>query len=201
MIAIPLLFGQALALVAGESFNWQWFALIHVFGLLCQIYILYLNDYADEALDRINQSYWLSGGSRVIPEGHLTGQQLYAASFIALGGLLVLSAVGYTLGRGWMPALTGLALVLGWSYSLAPIKASYRGYGELHQAFSCAVFLPVMGFYLQVGSLVAFPWALLLPLVLIFFAANIITALADATSDKLGGKQTYPVRHGDARAR
>lgn len=201
MIALPLLWGQALALLANGDFQWSWFLVVQFFGLLCQVYILYLNDYADEAVDRLNDSYWLSGGSRVVPDGQLTGQQLYRASFIALLAMLVLALVSALYHRPWMLALTLIAAFGAASYSLKPIQTSYRGYGELHQALSCGVLLPVIGFYMQSGSLAEFPWALLICTFLIFYAGNIITALADTPSDSAGGKRTYPVRHGEKKAR
>ena len=171
------------------------------FGALCQAYALYLNDYADETLDRRNESYWLSGGSRVIPDGLLRGSQLYGAALGLAGGLVLLGLLAWVGGRPWMPVLTLTALALGWSYSLAPVRASYGGFGELHQAVSCGVLLPVIGYYLQSGTLVTFPWPVLLPLALIYFASNIVTALPDVSSDRQGGKRSYPVRHGTARAR
>ena len=70
----------------------------------------------------------------------------------------------------------------------------------MHQAISCGVLLPVIGFYAQAGSLYQFPLVGLIPLSLLFFASNIITALPDLASDAEGGKHTYPVRHGLARA-
>ncbi len=201
MIALPLLWGQALALVHSGEFSWPWFFVIHAFGLLCQLFILYLNDYADEAVDRLNNSYWLSGGSRVLPDGKLTGRQLYRAAFIALLAMLILALAIAGFGRPWMLALTTVAAFAAYSYSVKPIQTSYRGYGELHQALSCGVLLPVIAFYLQSGSLAGFPWSLLICTFLIFFAGNIITALADTPSDSLGGKRTYPVRHGETKAR
>lgn len=201
MIAAPLLWGQALALLVTGAFHWQWFVVIHLFGMLCQTYSLYLNDYADESIDRLNQSYWLSGGSRVIPDGLLTGQQLYRASFILLACLVLLGGIGSALGREWMPGVVGLAIVLAWTYSISPIQAAYRGLGELHQAFSCGAFLPLAAFYLQSGTLTGFPWACLLPICLIYGASNIITAIPDAPSDRQGGKLTYPVRLGGVWAR
>ena len=201
MIAIPLLWGQALALVVTSQFAWQWFFAIHVFGLLTQVYILYLNDYADEAIDRLNETYWLSGGSRVIPDEHLSGQQLFRGAIVALFFLLVVSAICFALGRTWMPLLAVAAVILGWTYSLAPFQSSYRGFGELHQSLSCGVYLPVMAFYLQSGTLQNFPWLYLLPVCLVFFAGNIITAIPDIASDRMGNKKTYPVRHGGEKAR
>lgn len=200
MIALPLLFGQALALQTHSQFHWQWFLAVHLFGALLQIYILYLNDYADETLDRLNNDYWMSGGSRVIPDGLLTGQQLYHGAMIALVLVLMLGLSSAAFGRGWMSVLTLVALVLGWSYSLPPLKASYRGYGELHQALSCGLVLPVVGYYLQTGEVETFPWLFLLPVCLIFFASNVVTALPDQASDSAGGKLTWPVRYGSQAA-
>lgn len=200
MIALPLVWGQALAMAQTQQFSWEWCLVAQLFGALCQVFSLYLNDYADEALDRRNDTYWLSGGSRVIPDGHLNGLQLFRAARICAVLMLVLSLLALATGRGLLPVITVLALTLGWTYSLPPLQASYRGYGELHQAISCGVILPVTGFYLQSNNLTAFPWLTLIPSGLVFFASNITTALPDLPSDQEGGKLSYAVRHGATQA-
>ncbi|MDD9892480.1 MAG: prenyltransferase [Gammaproteobacteria bacterium] len=201
MIAIPLLLGQGLALSVAGHFSWQWFVFAQLFGVFIQVHTLYLNDYADEQLDRQNHNYWLSGGSRVIPDGKLTGTQLYRASFIPAIAALGLACVAALDGRPLLLLFVVLGLFASWSYSLPPVKSSYRGFGELHQGLSCGVGLPLCAFYLQTGSLAAFPWLFLLPVFLIFFASNIVTALPDIDSDELGGKRTYPVRYGVIKAK
>ena len=200
MIALPLLWGQVVALLVSGRFEWSAFVAIHLFGVFCQIYILYLNDYADEAVDRKTSGTWLSGGSRVIPEGGLSGAQLFQAAFVALAGIVLLSlfCAAY-LDRPWMLPLCALAAVAGWTYSLAPLKSSYRGTGEIHQALSCGVLLPLIAFYLQYGSLAPFPWPLLIPVYVIFYAGNLVTALPDVDADRRGGKLSFPVRHGEPR--
>lgn len=201
MIALPLLWGQAVALLVSGRFEWAAFVAIHGFGVFCQIYILYLNDVADEAVDRQNAGTWLSGGSRVIPDGSLSGAQLFRAASVALFGMVLVSLYGaITLDRPWMLALCGLAAAAGWTYSLAPLKSSYRGTGEIHQALSCGVLLPLIAYYLQCGSLAAFPWPLLIPMALIFGAGNIVTALPDVAGDRRGSKLTFPVRYGESAA-
>lgn len=201
MIAFPLLSGQALASVSSGSLSWRWFLVILLFGGVCQPMILYLNDYADEAVDRHSEPSWLAGGSRVIPDGQLTGGDLLSASFFLMALLMALSVCCIYFERPWMPLLAGLCIIAAWTYSLAPLKSAYRGHGEFHQALSCGVLLPVIGFYLQTGMLVEdFPWTMLLPLCAIFFAGNIVTALPDVPADQLHAKQSYPVRHGVGRA-
>ncbi|MGQ0530653.1 MAG: prenyltransferase [Panacagrimonas sp.] len=198
MIAMPLLWGQALALLVGNHFEWSAFIAVHLFGLLCQVYILYLNDVADEDVDRAGTGTWLSGGSGVIARGLLNGAQLFRAALLALAGMALVSLVcAVVLDRPWMLLLSTLAAVAGWTYSLAPLKSSYRGGGGLHQALSCGVLLPLIAFYLQAGSLAAFPWLLLLPFSLIFYAAHLVTALPDMTADRGAGKRSFPVRHGE----
>lgn len=201
MIALPLLWGQAVALNSVGAFHWHWFVLIQLYAVFFQIYILYLNDYADEAVDRLNEKYWLSGGSRVIPDGKLTGKQLYKGALLALAGLILIALLSYVMQRPWMLLGVVLAAFAGWSYSVKPLQASYHGWGEWVQGLSCGVLLPVTAFYLQCGSLQGLPWLWLLPLSLLFYAGNIVTALPDTPADTQGGKRSYPMRYGEQRAR
>lgn len=201
MIALPILVGQAWALVVLGQFSWPAFWLAQGFGVLTQVYVLYLNDFADEAVDRIGEGSWLSGGSRVVPEGALTGTQLFQAAGWAAAGMGAISLVALAIDRPGMILLCVIALGAGWTYSLAPIRASYSGYGELHQALSVGLLLPLLGYYLQAGELSTLPLIALLPMLILFYAANIVTAIPDLAADRAGGKQTYPVRRGLARAR
>ncbi|MEO0574231.1 MAG: prenyltransferase [Pseudomonadota bacterium] len=202
MMFIPLLIGQALALQAHDQFSLAFFLGTALFGILFQVHLLYLNDYADAALDQSNEQYWLSGGSRVLPEGKLQRHDLLAGTTVALLLMLGLSLLlGIAQGRPWMFVGVLAAVALSWAYNLRPLQLSYRGHGEILQGLGCGVLLPLIGFYMQQASLSDFPWATLVPLYLIFHAGNIITALPDYQSDKAGRKNTVPVRRGEHRAR
>ena len=202
MIFIPLAIGQAHALHTYGAFSWAAFAGALLFGVLYQVYLLYTNDHADEAIDRTNEQYWLSGGSRVLPEGKLNGDQLLAGARLALAALAALSLLlAVFKERPWMPVALLLAVALCWGYNRPPLQLSYRGHGEVLQGLGCGVLLPLIGYYLQQGSLAAFSWLALIPLYLVFHAGNIVTALPDYASDKAGNKKTFPVRHGERPAR
>ena len=201
MVALPMLWGQGVAWAVAGQFSWAWFVVAQLFAVLIQIHTLYLNDYVDEPLDRNNHDYWLSGGSRVIPNGDLTGQQLYRASFIPVILLLLIAGVAIFYDRPWLPLFALIALLASASYSLPPAKTSYRGLGEIHQALSCGLFLPLCAYYLQLGELSGFRLWWLLPVCLVFFASNIVTALPDIRSDEEGGKLSYPVRLGAEKAK
>ncbi len=204
MIFIPLFIGQALAwqMHGHQQHSLTFFLYTFLFGVLFQIYLLYLNDHADEAIDRTNEQYWLSGGSRVLPEGKLRASDLLLGANVVLVAMVGLTLIlALFLDRPWMPVGAALAIGLCWAYNLHPLQLSYRGYGEILQGLGCGGLLPLIGFYMQQGSLQGFPWSALIPLYLIFHAGNIITALPDFSSDRAGGKRTCPVRHGEYRAR
>lgn len=202
MIFVPLLAGQALAFQGSGQFSKTAFLCGFLFGVLYQVYLLYTNDHADEAIDATNEQHWLSGGSRVLPEGRLTAGQLLAGARVALAllaGLTLFLAAAASRPLMWVALL--LAVALSWAYHRKPLQLSYRGHGEVLQGLGCGVLLPLIGYYLQVGALQSFPWAALIPLYLVFHAGNLVTALPDVASDKAGGKRTFPVRHGQRRAR
>ncbi|MEL6448368.1 MAG: prenyltransferase [Pseudomonadota bacterium] len=202
MIFVPLLIGQAFAFDNSGQFNGTLFLCALLFGALYQIYLLYTNDHADAAIDATNQQYWLSGGSRVLPEGKLTAAQLLNGARITLLVLVAFTVfLAVAAQRPLMPALLLIAVALCWGYNRKPLQLSYRGYGEVLQGLGCGVLLPLIGFYLQSGALDSFPWAAVIPLYLVFHAGNLVTALPDYASDKAGGKCTFPVRRGELAAR
>ncbi|MEL7537741.1 MAG: prenyltransferase [Pseudomonadota bacterium] len=202
MIFIPLLMGQAFAFDAHGQFSGMSLLYTALFGVLFQVYLLYTNDHADEAIDKTNKQHWLSGGSRVLPEGKLRSADLLVGSRIAFAlmlGLTFYLVVDHN--RPWLPVGMALAVVLCWAYNRHPLRLSYRGHGEVLQGLGCGVLLPLIGFFMQTGSLQQFPWSALVSLFLVFYAGNIITALPDYRSDRAGGKHTYPVRYGELTAR
>ena len=72
---------------------------------------------------------------------------------------------------------------------------------KFFKGWAVGCLFPLTGFYTQVGSLESFPWMAGVPLFLIFYAENIITALPDYPADLAGNKRTYPVRLGQRRSR
>ncbi len=202
MILMPLALGQGLSYAGNGQFAWTAFAHAVVFGVLFQIYLLYTNDHADAAIDRTSTQYWLSSGSRVLPDGKLQRHQLLVGA-----RLVLLSLTGFVLYLGVsqerpLVALGLLAAVaLSWAYDRDPLHLSYRGHGEVLQGLGCGVLLPLVGYYLQAGSLADFHWLAVIPLFFVFYASNIVTALPDYESDKQGNKRTLPVRYGQPFAR
>ncbi len=202
-IAVPLLLGEMLAFHAGGRIDIGMLVAAHAFGVLDQLFIVFANDVADEAGDRVNETHnAFSGGSRVLPEGKISRRALATAAAACALGMVALSVGLATAGhRPAMLAGCALALLLLWAYSYAPLRLSYRGHGELTQGVGVGLVLPAIGWYLQTGELDSLPWLALLPGVLLGVASNISTALPDHPADEAVGKATWPVRFGQARAR
>lgn len=202
-IAVPLLLGEMLAYVQCLRLDVGLLIVAHVFAVLDQLFIVWANDVADEAADRVNEAPTpFSGGSRVLVEGKLQPRQLARAA--AGAALLMLGVSLYAalaLERPAMPLAWALAVVLLWAYSFAPARLSYRGAGAITQAFGVMVVLPLIGFYLQCGDVQRFPWPALLPCLALGLAGNITTALPDHPADEATHKLTWPVRYGPRRAR
>ncbi len=195
-IALPILFGSALAYGDQRRFSATALGLSLGFGLIDQLFIVFANDYADAEADQVNTSYNLfSGGSRVIPQGKLSRASLGRAALLMASMLLVYGAAVAlaTDVSMWFP-LTLCALFLLWAYSFPPIRLSYRGGGEFLQALGLGVVLPLVGFSAQTGGLRDMSWTSLMPAFLIGYAGNITTALPDHPADAATGKFTYAVR-------
>ncbi len=202
-IAMPLIVGQALAVATGVPFGALACVLVHVFGLCDHLFIVFANDVADEAGDRLNATHTIfSGGSRVLPDGKLLPSDLRrAASLMALGMLAICATSAFAFDRPTLLLGCGAAFVLLFAYSFPPLRLSYRGFGEIAQGLGIGAVLPAIGFVAQAGSLENLHAVQLVPLVVLGIASNITTALPDTPADREIGKLTWPVRVGPVSAR
>ena len=194
----PTLLGQLLAVSYSGVWDWTIFAWLAAINWLQQLYIVFWNDYADEAADRLNENYTpFSGGSRVLPEQQLTKRSLWRAGTLA--------SVGVLIGGSWLSLFANrhyllIFLIAGWllliAYSLPPFRLNYRGGGEFLQMFGCAIVLPLMGYYAQLNTLDDFPWLVLLPFAIYHLASAIATTVPDRAADKIAAKNTLAVSLG-----
>jgi 1,4-dihydroxy-2-naphthoate octaprenyltransferase len=201
-IVVPLLFGQALAFAVFGRFSFGLMYLAGLFGLLVQLVIVFVNDLSDHETDRHNATHArVSGGSRVLPQGKLSPANLRGGAKAALAALAVFSLALALGGRPWMPVFAAAAVLLVWVYDHPPLRLAYRGHGELVQGLGTGVVLPLAGYYVQAGTLAGFHLWALIPLLVLGYTGNILSALPDVPSDRAADKRTYPVRRGQWLAR
>ena len=201
-IFLPLLLGQLLTVAHGYPFSWISFLLCHLYGLFCQLYIVFANDAADVVTDRCNTTFTLfSGGSRVLVENKLSTKMLMsAATGSALLCLIIGLIIGFISGK-WLPLLLIIiGIMLFWSYSFPPLSLSYRGGGEFLQMVGVGLVLPLTGFYVQSGDLQTFPWPVTILTMLLALTCAMSTALPDEPSDRKCRKKTSAVILGVAKS-
>jgi 1,4-dihydroxy-2-naphthoate octaprenyltransferase len=200
VIAPPLLLGQALAYASHGAFSWRAFACIHAFGVLDQLFILWVNDLTDVDADRRNHDFTrYSGGSRVLVDGRLSAEALRTGALVVLALLIASAGALATLGaRPFVPALIAVGVLLVWAYSLPPLRMAYRGGGEWLQALGVGGVLPMFGWYVQAATFDRFPWTFLAGALLVALGGHITTSLPDHAADAQSHKRTWSARRGAA---
>ncbi len=196
-LLVPCVLGQGLGALAAPRLSWLGL-LVGVSFTLCDLaFIVFLNDWGDQSVDRIKRDMFPHGCSpKTIPDGILGARALLLAGLgagafglaIAGGGewlfaLLASPRAGLT----WM-ALACLCVFV--AYSLPPLRLNYRGGGEVLEMLGVGVGLPYLNFYAQSGS---FGSVWLWPLVgfaLLSLASAFASGLSDEESDRAGGKRT-----------
>src|SRR5262249_32481656 len=89
-----------------------------------------------------------------------------------------------------------LAVGLSWAYSSPPLKLHARGVGEITGTFTVSALTPILGFYLQTGTITAFPILAIAPLCLLQFTMLLSVDLPDVEGDATANKRTLVVRLG-----
>lgn len=196
---LPFLLGTVLAFWDAGTINWAvfWVALVALYFLTNGTYIG--NEYFDYENDKANTTriggddkvgITTTGGTRVLVKGLIPRRHALIASVVSF--LLAIPFglyLQFGLGTGPLTLPLGvLAVFIGWFYTAPPIRASYRGLGELFIAVGQG--LVIFGaYYVQQGysplPLVAsLSWFVALP------ALKIIREFpdyeADRTTDKRG---------------
>jgi 1,4-dihydroxy-2-naphthoate octaprenyltransferase len=205
---LPFLLGTALAFWASGTIDWRIFfvSLTALYFLTNGTYIS--NEYFDYDNDRLNVTriggsdtvgVTTTGGTRVLVKGLIPRRHALIAAIVCF--LLAIPLGLYLqlgLGSGPLTIPLGLlGLFIGWFYTAPPIRACYRGWGELFIAVGQGVV--VFGaYYVQQGwsavpLIVSLPWFIALP------ALKIIREFPDYEADRVSGKRGLTLRFGRER--
>jgi len=190
-ILFPFLLGTAIAWSEAGAIDWRVFAVSIIITYFITNGTFMSNEYFDYETDRINiervggdkVGVTTTGGTRVLAEGLLPRMPVLIASilfFIAAIPLGMLLQFHLNTGILTMPFVL-LGILGGLLYTAPPIKASYRGFGEIFMAIGFTV--PIFaGYYVQQGFswlplIVALPWTVDVP------ALKIIREFPDYEAD------------------
>jgi 1,4-dihydroxy-2-naphthoate polyprenyltransferase len=195
----PFFLGMMIARSQGYPLNWEVAVLSAVAVVLIMLSTYYAGEYYDYETDCLNASYnKFSGGSRILPAGHVPKGQVKIASLICLGGAGVIGLfLFFYLQTGIYTLPLGmLAMLCGFFYSSKPIRWAYRGVGEILIGF-CYGWLTVnTGYYLQAGRFDVIPTLVSIPIGISIFLVIFINEFPDYFSDRDSGKKNLVVRLG-----
>lgn len=205
---LPFLLGTVLSFYHAGTVNWTVFAvaLVALYFLTNGTYIG--NEYFDYENDKANTtriggtdrvSVTTTGGTRVLVKGLLPRRY---ALYASVGSFLLAIPFGlwlqFGLDTGPLTIPLGLlAVFIGWFYTAPPIKASYRGLGELFIAVGQG--LVIFGaFYVQQGFdllpiVASLSWFVALP------ALKVIREFPDYDADRTMDKRGLTVMFGRTR--
>jgi len=180
------------------------------FGLLALLPIAasvhYANEYADVETDELTDRTAFSGGSGALVDTDLS-PRLAAGATVVSGVLgLLLVAIGTTPLSAQALSTTSAALLVfvllvGWQYSLGPLRLAWNGLGEVTNAALGGVVLPLYGFTV-VSSTVTIDAALAtVPFALVVFVNLLETTWPDRLADSVVGKRTLATRWSPNRLR
>jgi 1,4-dihydroxy-2-naphthoate octaprenyltransferase len=155
----------------------------------------FFDEYADVDTDTITQRTLFSGGSGVLPSGIVPPTWALLGGFLTGLGSLVLTVYGVLAGLLSVDFLIIflVAVVLGYSYSMPPLRLERRGWGELDNAF-LGTLMFFSGYLPQTGSFSTISLIASVPVFLAIMVNLIGVHWADREADLLVGKRTLIVR-------
>lgn len=171
--------------------------------LLVSLSIHYANEYADVETDARTRPTLYSGGSGVLPSGLVPPRFALRAAWWTLvlgGGVGVAGAAVGALAPVVLGALA-LGALLGWQYSLPPLRLAWRGWGEVDNAFLGGPLLHGYGYATASGALAPALLGICLPFTLLVFVNLLATGWADREADAAVGKRTLATRWSPAALR
>lgn len=193
--------GSAIAYFEGFEVDWGVWLWGQVIVTLTQLMVHYANDYFDVAADQVNTTptAW-SGGSRVLIDGRIAPRVALITAVILGSGALALAVllIFFRQTGTWTLPLIVTAIGLSWAYSAPPFSLHARGVGEFAATLIVTVLTPMLGFYLQSGTIRASIFLAIIPLACLQFNMLVGVDIPDAEGDKVAGKYTLAVRLGKA---
>lgn len=190
--------GASWAILLGASVSLARLALGYLIVLPAQLSVSYSNDYFDVEVDRHGSPSLFSGGSGILVN-HANLREPAKRVAIALMacsmGLGIIFALIYSVPI-WFLGFVAVSNLIGWFYSAPPFRLVYRGLGELSNALTAGVLIPVMGYLVTRGTVNGAGLFFTIPLMLYGLAFILSAEIPDEEADRLGHKNTWVARRG-----
>lgn len=199
---VPVAVGAGAAAGIGETFGdgvvwWRVGAALGV-SLLLQIGVNYANDYSDgvKGTDDVRV-----GPMRLVATRTASPNAVKAAALLTLGAAAVVGLVLAIATTVWLLAVGGLAILAAWGYTGGPKPYGYLGLGELFVFVFFGLVATVGTTYVAVEEIPTVAWIAAVGVGFLACALLVVNNLRDIPTDAAVGKRTLAVRLGERRTR
>ncbi|MHB2147471.1 UbiA family prenyltransferase [Calditrichota bacterium LG25] len=215
---VPILLGAVIAFGdlkhagAAALWNWKFFWLTLIGGILAQAGTNLSNDYFDHTSRNDEYNKWFSpfnGGSRMIQAGLIRPYKILLAAVLAFATTLVIGfylnarITGSVLGNSPLLWIGILGVLLGMLYTWNPVRLGYHGLGELSIALGFGPIM-VLGTHFVLTQPIVHndlanwhymrPLLASVPVAILIMLVVWINQFQDAPADARVGKNTWVVR-------
>lgn len=202
-LLVPALLGQFLALEAAAVVSWRGAAYAAAFTVLDLVFIVLLNDWGDQDVDRLKRRMFPDGCSpKTIPDAILPARALLLGG--SLAGALAVALAAHAesvLGRAGLGFAAAGCLAIFFAYTMPPLRLNYRGGGELLEMLGVGVALPLVSGSFQLDHVPAAVYAVLPGFAVLSLGSAVASGLSDEVSDDKGGKRTFVTMMGNTLGR
>ena len=184
--------------LAGENFDPFLALLALLVSLSLQIGVNYANDYSDGVKGTDDNRI---GPMRLVASGAATAPQVKIAAYISLGFGALFGLILALQTSLWLIAIGGLAIAAAWGYTGGKNPYGYFGFGELSVFVFFGLVATMGSYFAQTGEITVNSLLIAIPMGCLSCALLAINNLRDRAADELVGKRTLAVRLGDSSAR
>ena len=198
-IFVPTALGAMVGYLIKEELPPGTLFLASLIALSCIISIVFINDLADEKVDKIKRQMFPKDSSpKTLPDKLLSKNLVFFLAFISSLALIGVGAfIEFSCNRPYFTLMTGLMLLANFSYSLWPIKLNYRFGGEFLEGLGVGVGLPYSIAYLGSGLLWHPSYLFFVGFFFLALTSAFCSGVCDVASDKRGCKKTFSVLLGN----
>lgn len=201
---VPIVLGSVIAFNMTQTFNWTYFFLALIGGILLHAGANVINDYFDHLSqnDALNKEFVrpFTGGSRMIQQGLLTPNEVLVEAVVCL---FIGSVIGlyFSYKLGWVILVIGIFGVLSAVFYVFPrVNLVGKGIGEALIGINFGILMTFGAFYVQAKQFSWVPIFAALPVALLITAVLYINEFQDARADHAVGKNHLVVRLGKKQA-
>ncbi|AZU63694.1 1,4-dihydroxy-2-naphthoate polyprenyltransferase [Neobacillus mesonae] len=194
---VPVVLGTALALKEGNIHFGLFFAML-IACLLIQAATNMFNEYYDFKRG-LDTEHSVGIGGTIVRDGikPKTVMQLALGCY----AIALLLGVYICMNSSWYLALVGLiCMAVGYLYTGGPLPISYTPFGELFSGLFMGMFIILIAFFIQTGTVTTGSILFSIPIFILVSAINLSNNIRDLDGDKENGRKTVAVLLGKQKA-